>query len=57
MTMKTDGHKSIKGNANIFGIDTQKESSENRYADFDDLSDDDEEREDPEEMKAEEFSE
>ena len=45
MTMKSGGgfDKTIKGNSNIFGIETN--NSDNKYKEFDDLDDDEDERE------------
>ena len=56
MTLKSNTResfgKTLKGNANIFGIDTSK-SGENRYSEYDDLEDDerDDDLRDTEESK------
>ena len=54
MTLKSGGGeslgKTLKGNANIFGIDTSK-TENNRYSEYDDLEDD--ERDDDDDAKEE----
>jgi hypothetical protein len=43
-TMGESMGKTIKGNSNIFGIDTKKDEHKTKYNEFDDLDDDEDDR-------------